>query len=307
MEKIYDHEITIKLRPNDDSKNLFFENSNELIKEFEHFIKNKYPNKISFQNTEKTGIDFFTKRILNNEHFTFVKYGDGELLCMLGAKGENCDFHSYSPRLAKLLQISFAKLLDSKKVFLADWKDNLIDARDSFIKMYNLEPKFADYECFLTVEENIKDNKLLNFYKILKNTNSKKVFVGPEKLKGVKEMFNIEDFITVPSKNAFDDYDSIKSKLISTLDDNNIYMFCCSMMSCVLINDLIELNQNVTCLDIGSGLDPIFSYKSRPKQPSQSLVHKYYRPILPDYLIKDKVQKAASIINNLSSFSNRQG
>ena len=305
MEKIYDHEITIKLRPNEHSKNLFFENSDELIKEFEHFIKNKYSNKISFQNTEKTGIDFFTKKILNNEHFTFVKYGDGELLCMLGAKGENCDFHSYSPRLAKLLQISFAKLLDSKKVFLADWKDNLIDARDSFIKMYNLEPKFADYECFLTVEENIKDNKLLNFYKILKNTNSKKVFVGPEKLEGVKEMFNIEDFITVPSKNAFDDYDSIKSKLISTLDDNNIYIFCCSMMSCVLINDLMELNQNVTCLDIGSGLDPIFSYKSRPKQPSQSLVHKYYRSILPDYLVKDKVQKAASIINNLSSFTNR--
>ena len=30
-----------------------------------------------------------------NENFTFVKYGDGELICMIGGKGENCDCHPY--------------------------------------------------------------------------------------------------------------------------------------------------------------------------------------------------------------------
>ena len=42
--------------------------------------------------------------MLNNENFTFVKYGDGEILCMIGGKGKNCDHHPYSEKLRKELE-----------------------------------------------------------------------------------------------------------------------------------------------------------------------------------------------------------
>ena len=71
-------------------------------------------------------------------------------------------------------------------VYLAEWVDNLVKTRESYVNVNNLNPKFADYECFLTLEENMHDDKLLKFYEILKNSKKKKVFVGPKKLKDVK-------------------------------------------------------------------------------------------------------------------------
>ena len=48
----------------------------------------------------------------------------------------------------------------------------------------SLNPKFADYECFLTLEENMHDDKLLKFYEILKNSKEKS-FCWSKKLKDI--------------------------------------------------------------------------------------------------------------------------
>ena len=69
------------------------------------------------------------------------------------------------------------------------------------------------------------------------------------------------------------------------------------MMSCVLINDLVNLNSNITNLDVGSGFDAIFSEKSRPKQPSKEKAHSYYKTILPENLFRKKIDIAKSILS----------
>ena len=51
--------------------------------------------------------------------------------------------------------------------------DNLVKTRESYVNVNKLKPKFADYECFLTLEENLNDKKLVN-YKLIKNSNRKK-------------------------------------------------------------------------------------------------------------------------------------
>ena len=297
MQRTFDHEITLTLKPKNNSNELFFNHSEKILKEIENHIEEKYKDQILLTKFEKTGIEYFTQKIEDNDNFTFVKYGDGELLCMLGAKGENCDFHPYSERLSKLLQISFATLLSKSQIFLADWKDNLIDARDSYISMYNLKPKFADYDCFLSIEDNMKTDKLLNFYSLIKNSSRKKIFIGPEKLSGVIEMLEMDQHIKVPFVNAFSEYDQIKQQLVQTIEDDAIYIYCCSMMSCVLINDLVNLNSNITNLDVGSGFDAIFSDKSRPKQPSKEKAHSYYKTILPENLFRKKIDIAKSILS----------
>ena len=83
-------------------------------------------------------------------------------------------------------------------VYLAEWVDNLVKTRESYINANNLIPKFADYECFLTLDENMHDDKLIKFYKLLKNSRKKKIFVGPKKLKDVIGMLNLDKFIEVP-------------------------------------------------------------------------------------------------------------
>ena len=74
-------------------------------------------------------------------------------MCMIGGQGRNCDGHPYTEKLGKLLEISFVKLLrDYNDVYLAEWVDNLVKTRESYVNVNKLKPKFADYECFLTLE-----------------------------------------------------------------------------------------------------------------------------------------------------------
>ena len=83
---------------------------------------------------------------------------------MIGGKGENCDHHPYSEKLGKELEKSFVKLLKLyDDVYLAEWVDNLVKTRESYVNVNGLKPKFADYECFLTLKENLSDKKLLTF------------------------------------------------------------------------------------------------------------------------------------------------
>ena len=69
------------------------------------------------------------------------------------------------------------------------------------------------------------------------------------------------------------------------------------MMSCVLCSDLKEINKNITLLDIGSGFDPIFSEKTRPKQPTIEKCLEYYKDIIPSSF---KVKKTKSAVGKLN-------
>ena len=51
-------------------------------------------------------------------------------------------------------------------------------------------------------------------------------------------------------------------------------------MSCLICSDLKEVNNKITLLDIGSGFDPIFAEKTRPKQPTAEKCFEYYKEIL---------------------------
>ena len=184
-------------------------------------------------------------------------------------------------------------------VYLAEWVDNLVKTRESYINVNGLKPKFADYECFLTLKENLNDKKLLNFYTLLKKTKRKKIFVGPKKLKKVTTMLGIDNFVEVPIINAFSDYDRVMDELVHIgVNDNNIYILCCSMMSCLICSDLKEINKKITLLDVGSGLDPIFGQRTRPKQPSDEECFEYFRDLLPKNHNFDKKKKAVTLLNN---------
>ena len=301
MQRVFNNELTFKVTFDNEFSSEELQNIEKVEHQMKIILKNNFSNNIKIEKFNKVGIQYFIQKLKNNENFSFIKFGDGELLCMLGAKGENCDFHPYSEKLSKLLQNAFAKLFKHPNVFLADWKDNLIDVRDQYINLYGLKPKFADYDCFLTVNDNLKNDNLLNFYSELKKTKRKKIFVGPEKLLNLNEMLNLDEFVNVPIVNAFSKYEEIKKIVTKNVDDNNLYIFCCSMMSCVLCNDLVEKNNNITMLDIGSGFDPIFSEKTRPKQPTMEECHKYFRSIIPEKIIRKKLDIATSILSNHSS------
>ena len=300
--RMRNQELSIKIKPTNSSSNILYE-PEFIFRDVKQYLEKKYPNELLIDSQQKAGIDFFTKKILNNENFTFVKYGDGEILCMIGGVGENCDHHPYSEKLGKELEKSFVKLLKLyDDVYLAEWVDNLVKTRESYINVNGLKPKFADYECFLTLKENLNDKKLLNFYTLIKNTKRKKIFIGPKKLKKVTKMLDIDNFVEVPLINAFSSYDRVMNELVQIgVNDNNIYILCCSMMSCLICSDLKEMNKKITLLDVGSGLDPIFGEKTRPKQPSEEECFQYFKDLLPENHNFQKKKNAIRLLNRTSS------
>ena len=300
--RMRNQELSIKLKPSTSSSNIMY--YPELVyNDVKKFIEEKYANEFLVDFQEKVGIDFFTKKILYNENFTFVKYGDGEIMCMIGGQGENCDNHPYTEKLGKLLEISFVKLLrDYNDVYLAEWVDNLVKTRESYVNVNKLKPKFADYECFLTLEENLNDKKLVNFYKLIKSSKRKKIFVGPNKLKKIESFLNIDHFIDVPLVNAFSDYDRVLKDIIKLgVNNDNIYILCCSMMSCLICSDLKEINEKITLIDAGSAFDPIFSEKNRPKQPSAERCFSYYKDLFPEGYIFETTKNAVNLLNRVTT------
>jgi len=194
--------------------------------------------------------DEYLKKIKNNENFTFVKRGDGELACMNGETGANCDNHPYSEELGKALKESFEFLKD--KADIVEWDDQ---------KNYNilLHRKDNDLE------------KVRNFWVTVQESPRRKFFIGPERLKGVCELLGAKH-VEVPLVNAFEYITGSDLRP----EDNDIFIFSCGMPAKYLIARTLKQNPNITCIDAGSAFDPIFVGATRTEQADKETLRRLY-------------------------------
>ena len=84
--RIRNQEFSIKIKPLNSSPNILYTDPDKFYNDVESFLKQKYPNQFSIKSQEKVGIEYFTKKLIEGLNFTFVKYGDGEIICMIGGK-----------------------------------------------------------------------------------------------------------------------------------------------------------------------------------------------------------------------------
>ena len=208
-----------------------------------------------------TKLDEYTKKIKENTNFTFVKRGDGELACMNGEVGTNCDGHPYSQELGEKLKESFEFLKD---------KAEIVDFADQ--KNYNI---------FLHRKDNNLE-KLRNFWMTVKESKRKKFFIGPKRLEGVCQMLGAE-LVEVPLVNAFD---YMRGTNLYP-EDNDIFIFSCGMPAKVLIAATIKQNPNITCIDAGSSFDPIFIGETRTEQVDKETLKRLYLKRPTDQEITD--------------------
>lgn len=196
-------------------------------------------------------LDIYINNIKNSINFSFVKRGDGELACMSGKTGKNCDGHNYSQELGQKLKESFDFLKD---------KADIVEFDDQ--KNYNILLHRTDNDLI----------KLRDFYKTISFSNRRKFFVGPERLKEVSNLLKAT-FIEVPLINAFD---HLKNYVFEEPQDNDIWVFSCGMPAKWVIAEILKSNSNITCIDAGSSFDPIFVGKTRTEQADQSYLQGIY-------------------------------
>lgn len=225
----------------------------------------------------KEALQYFASCIETNTPFSFAKFGDGEFLCMIKTEGVNGnDGHPYSPELAKKLRDALQFLSAKENSFIAYWIYDMIKERDQLFAELKIKPNFADYDTILQQERKLDDD-LLAFYRAIKTSGRKKIFVGPKILAGVQAFLQCAKHIEVPLLNSFSEFPRIKEELMSELTEDGIAIFSAGMPSKPLIHEILRQRPAVTCIDAGSGFDPIFVGNTRLLQPPAAEVQEFYR------------------------------
>lgn len=237
-------------------------------------------------NSISNTIEIWSDKINKMENFSFIKFGDGEFFCMMGEEGQNCDKHPYSKELSEKLYDSWYFFNTLENIYIAEWAGHkpgmvLKTSSEKFqLELMNkttqLKVNFVNFEILL---QNLLSEQKFNFFKNIKYSSRKKIFVGPERLFGVKNFLNFDSLIKVPLVNSFSKYDDILSNIKNELVDNCIVVTSSGMPSKSLIHKSLEFNNNITCLDIGSGFDALCYGNTREGQLSPTAIRKYYEDL----------------------------
>jgi hypothetical protein len=243
-------------------------------------------------------LKLWTEYIKTNKNFSFIKFGDGEFYCMMGSNGANCDNHPYSSELQDKLNKAWNYYCtdETHNIFIAEWADQ----PGSFGTPQNIVPQKNSNNPVFTFYHQITDNKKLNFklvnfeillqntltqqkynfFKSIKETDRKKVFVGPERLSQVQQFLNISTHIQVPLLNTFSKYNEILEQCKKVYSSNTIYIFSSGMPTKAIIYELLETYNDITCLDTGSGFDALFVGGTREGQLDKETLLHFYKDLL---------------------------
>lgn len=223
---------------------------------------------------------FFEKIIADIEAdkpFSVVRYGDGELTCMMHAKkgggGVNYDGDLYSPILGNMIKDSIMNptITDNFHYCLGEHCHQIGLVRDlTRDRIWNASIRFED--AFVFVHAGM-DGRLQDFVDLLNTKHS--IFVAPEYLQVLPINFN--ERVVTPKNNSFGKKDDIAKEVIAKLPENETSIVVCALgMSAIpIILNLYRSNGSKhTFIDIGSVFDPYVEegrYRSHFEKISKKL------------------------------------
>ena len=204
----------------------------------------------------KTGLhlDALKEAVKARQPFSFVKLGDGERACISGAAGQNCDGQPYTPQLAQALLKAYEFM--AGKVHVVDFSNQSI---------FNMLLHRTD--------RNLAE--IRDFWLTVGGQTGVKVFVGPQRLKPVADLLKAR-FIEVPLVDAFSDLERIKKQCFDHCKRDAIFVFSAGMTSKILVSQMLQLRQDITCIDAGSAFDPLFVGETRTFQAPKAVLEKLY-------------------------------
>lgn len=196
----------------------------------------------------------FIDKLEHRESFSFSRWGDGEWNAVFGVKGQNCDGHKYFTDMGRRLR----EILSSKPTYILGLQPLAVRIYGKHIE--NLTKQFELTWINSDVFHNANmDGSISKLWDCLGN--KKVLIVGPKHLdsSNISKLFPFE-FYQIPSKNCWIEHDRILNDLNETIKEDHVVLFCASMMTNVLVD---ELHEKCTLIDFGSVLDPYVGVNSR--------------------------------------------
>ena len=230
------------------------------------------------------GARFLTELIRLEKPFFFLRFGDGFLECVEKKPGMTCDLEKYSEPLAESLLTAWYSVVNRSDLILGDWQTAAFTAADEYSRyreqyealIFPHRPHRIHFESLLLMRTS---EALVNFYRTVRNDKRRKLFMGPEGNKGAADMLKA-DFLPVPMDNLYEYRKDIAQALHSR--DFDILLYGAGMAGNIPVITHAYGRDNVTYVNLGSAMDPLFRGTSRRQQLPPSVLREMFAELLID-------------------------
>ncbi len=212
-------------------------------------------------NIAKLPLSYFVDKLRACEPVTFVRYGDGELSCMLGLPGHNCDGTPYTPDLGAALR----KTVEQPKPYLYSIGPKVTARQNWFAKKAELylaghASAIAWHDSEVLLNASVA-GELKPFVDALRRREV--MLVGPEHV-GTCEALPWTAWVRVPLPGAWEAHARLKEEILREAYRVDVILFSAGMTSKVLIWELYDhLGGSKSLIDCGSLWDMYSGVDSR--------------------------------------------
>lgn len=214
----------------------------------------KHSNSLNLVKIKDMSLEKYINRLKNNQHFSFVRFGDGEWLSLFRSFGKvSCDKQPLSIELQREMQ---KVLLEGSKLDIIFGMQNyalkLANKKiNKFLFDNNLNIDWVNADIFHYA---CRDGKLFPLVEELRK--QKVVVVGPKFLRKLSEkVFKYSSFIDVPIEDCYRDKERILTEILKInekMGEDTVYSFSAGPLSKILITALKEKMPRTYLIDFGS-------------------------------------------------------
>lgn len=213
---------------------------------------------------ENLTFDKICQKLTERENFTFSRIAsDGELNCIYGKSGSNCDQHPYTPEMGARLKDIINKPqryhLGLQSLAYGQRKAQI----DEIAERVGIRWANADIMHHASIKGEFEQ-----FFKALEGRSV--IFVAPKRhsqlQKKIESLQKCEkiNYVFIPEINCYSDYPNTKSYLSKITKENDVVLYSASMMTKVLIDDMFEkMGNTITQIDCGSVFEPYLGIANR--------------------------------------------
>jgi hypothetical protein len=225
------------------------------------------------------------ERLKQNQQIIFVKYGDGEISCMIGVQGCNCDNDSYTPNLRIGLIKSFLFFFGHPNAYIGKWEAPGKEFLQFILENYvgGQQPKWVDYHFVMNDDKAFSNPNMYTFLETVQMLPRKKILLTNAENYRMLHLFKAQAHIVVPPNNWFQEFEKYAELIERELTDNCVLFTAAGQGSKVMIAYLTSKYPTISCIDIGSSFDFLCQKKkSRAWNHTYEDQYNYYKNLLPE-------------------------
>lgn len=210
------------------------------------------------------GLQYYVKRIENNQLFTFIRYGDGEWSAILNDKRQRTGSGVHSlkfPKMQQALRKSLTQCPQNDDYIVAQRQTAMKVTINHWIARNASGLAWHDCTVFYKAS---KKGRLHPFVRALKRSKLPLVVVGPPWLRKLSRVFKGMEFVEIPPRDCWKQCDKIISQILKVIAKPAIISISAGPPAKVLAWRLYqELKGHSFILDLGTLWDVYCGKRSR--------------------------------------------